>query len=427
MIRKIISILCIISILICSHANNTNASSATEVIELNRHKVIELALKNFVDVKLAQLKVDATKAQLAYVQSQIDHLAGKGINSPAIISLPDTFEEIIASIPNYDELSEEEQRELDYIIGIQMMINQSLNPVLELVGGIQYSTVFTDYMNSVASLKQAGITAEKEESIAGIQLESTLELVKYQATYQYYELLKMQNELEQQQSISRELEIHLKDSNVLYSLGLIEKGELDRLQREYNLQLNLVIDQQKMFDLELRKFSTKLGIDRKKQVKLQPVSSYTSFIPTDEKKIDMSKMIELRLVEEEVIFNKEMAESANGNNPELLKYYQKITETQTETKAIIKLQISQYIEALVLEGNALINQVNGNEVQYEASQQSVKDIQLLFSAGKVTSKEVETAKFQLDRARIVLENSNLNYEIFKEKWLLVINGVTVNS
>ncbi|URN95547.1 MAG: hypothetical protein NAG76_04700 [Candidatus Pristimantibacillus lignocellulolyticus] len=426
MIRKIISILCIISILICSHANNTNASSATEVIELNRHKVIELALKNFVDVKLAQLKVDATKAQLAYVQSQID-LAGKGINSPAIISLPDTFEEIIASIPNYDELSEEEQRELDYIIGIQMMINQSLNPVLELVGGIQYSTVFTDYMNSVASLKQAGITAEKEESIAGIQLESTLELVKYQATYQYYELLKMQNELEQQQSISRELEIHLKDSNVLYSLGLIEKGELDRLQREYNLQLNLVIDQQKMFDLELRKFSTKLGIDRKKQVKLQPVSSYTSFIPTDEKKIDMSKMIELRLVEEEVIFNKEMAESANGNNPELLKYYQKITETQTETKAIIKLQISQYIEALVLEGNALINQVNGNEVQYEASQQSVKDIQLLFFAGKVTSKEVETVEFQRDRAHIALENSKLEYEIFKEKWLLVTNGVMVNS
>lgn len=176
---------------ITAHAD-TQVSSATKLLSME--ETIQLALTNYVDIKLSQWNIAETDSKFSYVSSEKKKLEQKNvvITSGLLPVNPDIF---ISSIPGYSDLSKEEQAGVNQSIPIQIMINTSLN---------QWVSAQTESQNSynqetkTAQLKEFRDqlrTLETDKVINQLRLQKTEALIRYYAVQKYYQLSSLKKRL----------------------------------------------------------------------------------------------------------------------------------------------------------------------------------------------------------------------------------------
>lgn len=218
---KLLLILCM-SVLISSVVQpfqvDGSDAEAADVRVLSKDSIIDLALKNYIDVKLAELRLRSSESQLDYAEIQKDMTSEVG-GSPIPSHLPTLPEELLEQIPNYGQLSDEEKAEADQMIMIQSMINHSFNQFLDSQNSEQYDAMLRGKESNLTSLSDNIRSLKSDKAIASLELEKTKKLVEFYAVQQYYRLLNADNSLKSEELEAKYLDNRVQDALLLFKYG----------------------------------------------------------------------------------------------------------------------------------------------------------------------------------------------------------------
>jgi hypothetical protein len=401
-----------------------NDRAAVQV--LSKESIIDLALKNYVDVKLAQLRLRAAEGQLEYARSQ-KNIASEVEQAPIPSRLPTLPEDLLEQIPNYDQLSDEEKAEVDQMIMIQSMINHSFNQFLDVQNAEQYDAILKEKEINLLSLGDNVRSLVSEKEIAYLELEKMKRLVEFYAVKQYYRLLNAGNSLKSAEIEASYFDNRVKDAQLLYKYGKITEIELEQAKSNSLKQWSISNHVSRQYDLQLKMFKSELGIDTKQAVIIEAINLKLPNEGNPHLSVKLEDNFELRQADEAIRLAKENYDSVSKSNLTLSSYYLTVWNAKKEEKAVVKQQLELRLLQLEQEGNALFAEAKQLADDKVILIQKIQDYETLLLNGRITVRDLEDLQLELAKLDIAIDNANRSYGIFQEKQALASKGILLGS
>lgn len=393
---------------------------------LSKESVIDLALKNYIDVKLAQLRLRSSESQLDYAQIQKNMTSEVG-ERPTPSHLPTLPEELLEQIPNYDQLSDEEKAEADQMIMIQSMINHSFNQFLDAQNSEQFNAMLKEKTINLVSLSDNIRALASDKTIASLELEKTKNLVEFYAVQQYYRLLNTGNSLKSAELEAKYLDNRVQDAILLFKNGKITESELEQAKSKSLKEQSISNHMRLQYELQLKLFKSELGIDTKQEVVIKEVNLKLPNEGYSHLTVKLEDNYELRQADEVIKLAKDNYDSVSKTNLTLSSYYLRVWNDKKEEKAIRKQQLELRLMQLEQEGNSLFAEAKRLAQEKVELIQNIQDYETLLRNGRITVRNLEDLQLELAKLNLAIDNANLSYGIFQEKQALASKGILLGT
>ncbi|OZQ78082.1 hypothetical protein [Paenibacillus odorifer] len=404
---------------ITAHAD-TQVSSATKLLSME--ETIQLALTNYVDIKLSQWNIAETDSKFSYVSSEKKKLEQKNvvITSGLLPVNPDIF---ISSIPGYSDLSKEEQAGVNQSILIQIMINTSLN---------QWVSAQTESQNSynqetkTAQLKEFRDqlrTLETDKVINQLRLQKTEALIRYYAVQKYYQLSSLKKTIEYDKQESQYWFQQSEDTLRSYEHGLLSKRSLDDFNRKNIVQKSIFERNLRSYEAQLEQFKLELGLSSYSEVLLDDVISSAPEPVNCNTVISLSSNYDLREEDARITLAKDNLDAAKASDAELITYYSVLWSSQIAHKNIVQQQLEEKLASYKPEANEIDFEYSELKEQQLELVRVSQDNDTLLNSGLISAAQADQDKLDLLNLNRQFDKQKVKYGLFQAKVTLALSGV----
>ncbi|ULO08011.1 TolC family protein [Paenibacillus sp. 19GGS1-52] len=390
---------------------------------LSIEEAVQLSIANYADIQLANWKVVLSDAQLSYVDSEKRKLEGKDV---AVTSgnLPTAPEYYLNSIPNYDRLSDEDKAAINQSIAIQIMINSSMNQLINAQTASQNSYNQQQKESQLQDFNDQLRSLETDRVLSRLELQKSQALIRYYTIQKYYQLSSLRATIEYGKKEQQYWSTQVKDALKLYSNGLISKKELEDSQvKERQQEAALELDTSS-FQSQIDFFTQALGLSEYKEVILEEVPLLDIPEPGSwSMAFKLEDNFDLKEADAKIKLAKENLDIVKSSEPELKTYYTILWSSQIGNKNILQQQCEQKLAEYKAEANAFYAQYSQLKEQHEQLFQTVEDSNTLFSKGLISVAEKDKNELELITLAQKIDKQKSDYAIFLEKIKLANNGI----
>lgn len=397
-------------------------NSAKETIILDRASIMERAAANHLSVLENRMQQWSQSVQLSYLGLQREAVTTAS-DWANVGRLPAAMEELRELIPDYDELSEEEQQELELPLSIQSMINSSLNEYAGRLAAQQNAVLLAERQHTLDTLDDQIRNVMADLTNGLIETDKVKQLARFSALQSGYEVLLLLNEretarLEWEQAVKRQ-----HDTRALYAVGLATGTEQEEAEAEIK-RLAVVVDtlnRQYLHRMALLK--QELGIDESTPVVLSDLNGLRLQEEVRLQAVDLGQQYDMKQAEERLAQAKANYERKKASDRSLAQVYLITMEMEAENQRLVRRQLEQQLARLEEQGKTLSDRLASLQAEREKLAASRQDQLVLLTQGQVAGRETEELDFAIARLEKAIEQAVLNYEMWKEKKWLALQGV----
>ncbi|CAH1209392.1 hypothetical protein PAECIP111892_03207 [Paenibacillus auburnensis] len=416
---------CLIVITSDPRAVFADSAGAATVKTLSLDEAIRLALDHYSDLKLSNWKVAENDAHLSYITSVKKKLEDKNVTAASSL-LSVSFNDFLKSIPNYDQLSDEDKAGVQQSITLQIMINTSINQWIQAQTVSQNSynqelknSQLLEYSDQLRSL-------ESNQTLSRLEIQKSEALVRYDTIQKYYQLCSSQMNIEYQQKDKQYLDTQADDALVLYNAGLLPKKDLEAAQVKAQQQETAI--ERNLGSLKAQKelFKQELGLSAFSEIIFSPpalpaIPKPGSFSTV----IKIEDSLELKEQDAKVKLAQDNYDAVLPSEIELKNYYHVLWSSQLEQRTILQQQLELKLTGYKSEANDLCQRNVQLLEDYSRIEQALKDIRTLNSMGLASLAEVDKTVQQLNQSNQQMDSLKYEYLIFLEKVNLAVKGVVI--
>lgn len=396
---------------------NTQNGDLSKIVNLTLEAAHERILDKSSHIKYLQIKLASLGQQRNDLRKRIDELS-QDITSFIGGNLPISAQYFLSFFPDYEQLTEVEQAEIDQYIAMQIMINQSLNQLLDEQANQQQVAWERNVANERKALNGALRMADAEYEKGSLELIKAKDLAKLEVTQKYYTLLIQQNNIVAMQMEYDYLKQHVVDIQELYNYGLaslIELADANEQLENHTLQLQFA-ERDYAFNIEDLCIMLELSLDKNVQLE----QGNQRMINKQFKEYEWLEMndildqdVDLVIINEDVDLYRNIYEKESDTfvkNEHLFMWIAK-----TEEREILKQQVEQKWRQFQLEYKHYISEINRLEKERINLEQKWTDINTQYEVGIVTIKELEVLELELEKVRLDSESLSWEIAVFLEK------------
>ncbi|OAB40669.1 hypothetical protein PMSD_01870 [Paenibacillus macquariensis subsp. defensor] len=405
----------------------TFADSTSETItkEISLLESYDLALKDPVNIRLLMNRIEAMNYQKDYLNWQQDEL--NNTNTEFIASnLPTSPELFMDQFPNYNELSKEEQSEINQLVNTQILINSSLNQLLDGISLQQQIALEKEIDKQRKTLHSNMRALESDQEKARFELDKAKELIKFYVTQKYINILSLENDLKYLSLENSSYVTQVEDENMLYQYGLSTQKSIEEIKNILAKQSNKLDVKIIEHDYYMNEFKLELGLPISQEIQLIQVD-----LPSTEVSLmDVNKIVgssyDLNQIDQNINLAMKNYEAVSDSESGPLKRYLKaVWELSLQERVLLQQQLEQKVRAYQNEEKEILSEVIQFELEHNEFLKQKEDVQTRYGFGLITIKELEKNEIDLQRAIQLLQNSNLSYVLFKAKLQLASRGVVL--
>lgn len=425
MIKKSVLILLTCFLLFIPYTVTTFADSLEwdNVKNLSIEEAVQFSLENYADIQLANWKVVLSDAQLSYVDSEKRKLEGKDV---AVTSgnLPTAPEYFLNSIPNYDQLSDEDKAAINQSIAIQIMINSSMNQLINAQTDSQNSYNQQQKESQLKDFNDQLRSLETDRVLSRLELQKSQALIRYYTIQKYYQLSSLRANIQYGKKEQQYWSTQADDALKLYSNGLISKKELEDAKIKERQQETLLELYSSNYQSQLDLFTQALGLSKYKEVILEEVPLLDIPEPGSwSMAFKLEDNLDLKEADAKIKLAKENLDTIKSSEPELKTYYTILWSSQIGNKNIMQQQFEEKLAEYKTEANQIYALYSQLKEQHEQLFQTVEDSNTLFSKGLISVAEKDKNELELITLAQKIDKQKSDYTIFLEKIKLANNGV----
>ncbi len=422
MFRAYLPVICLF--FLCGAWTASADGGEGQTVILNRETIRELALKNYLDIQLAQLNVKASQTELNYVYSKQDE-ANKAITGPTASRLPVTAEEFLAQIPEYDKLSDEQKVEIDQAIRIQGMINESFNQFINAQNSEQYRALLREQSLNLVSLNDNVRSVISKSNLAKLELDKTKQLVGYYAIQQYTRILSAKNNIASLELEADHLIQNVEDTRHLLKLGLASQAELSEAQSSREDKQAELEQMKTQYNALVHAFTANLGISKDQTLLFQLLEVDVSRDDRSTVSIHLDDNYDLRKINEEIRSARASYDELLTKDRYLADFHLSTWYRKNDEKELLRKQLDRAMKQMEYEEQSLHQKIGHLEKKFNENLQLQRDRIRLAETGQVAHKQLEDINLAVNLMRFQLDNAKLEYYMFQEKKQLALNGVVL--
>lgn len=404
--------LIVITTVISPNIVQAASSDNDEPIDLTRGMILELAVKNDLTVQQQDLQIKLSNGELLYYDKQREELVLNSGPRPQV--LPTTIEELLTFVPDFNELSEQEQQETVAMLSVQAMINASMNQILEFLAQSQDQAGFQQWFNQMEGLNNSVSGKLYDLRVANLDKQKQKLAAQLQAVTSYYELHALQIDLRAAEYEVGVLEAQLADSKHLSKFGLVTKKEIEQIEHQLSQQKVGVNRIQGAVDEKMDNFKLLLGLTKDQRIILPPLEEMRLKETINIASIKVENQYEYKKAEEALTYAIERRNDAN-NDSILSEYLEKVIQVETDRKKIVSSWLEQKSQALYSQKESLSFAVTEVTNKQRSTESLLTDYKQLYAAGQITEREIEVVNHELVRIQFAEEKAILNQLIWQEK------------
>lgn len=424
MLKKTILFVLSFLLLLCPHSIIVHADTqgSIQLKSLSIEEAVQLALTNYVDIKLTQWNITKTESQLLYVSTEKKKLEQKNVSvSSGMLPVnPDYFNE---SIPNYEDLSEEEQAGINQSILIQIMINTSLNQLISAQAESQNSY---NQEAKTAQLKEFGDqtrTLETEKVINQLRLHKTEAMIRYYAIQKYYQLSSLKKTIEYDKQESEYWFQQSEDTLRSYDQGVLSKKSLEDFNHKSDERKSVFERNLRIYEAQLEQFKLELGLSSNLEVILDDVITSAPEPVHWNTVINLSTNYDLYEEDARIKLAKDNLDAVKASDTGLVTYYSVLWSSQVAHKIIVQQQLEEKLAGYKSEANEVeFGYSHLKEQQLDLIQTS-QDNATLLSTGLISAAQADQNKLDLLNLNRELDKQKVEYALFQAKVTLALSGV----
>lgn len=424
MLKKTVPLILSFLLLILPHSITVHADTQASIAikSLSMEEAVQLALTNYVDIKLSQWNIAETDSQLSYVSTEKKKLEQKNVavSSGVLPVNPDTF---INSIPGYDDISEEEQTGINQSILIQIMINTSLNQLISAQTESQNSYNQDVKTSQLKEMRDQLRTLETDQVIQQLRLHKTQALIRYYAVQKYYQLSSLKKTIEYDKQESQYSFQHYVDARRSYEYGLLSKKIFEDYEHKRAGQTLAFERNVRNYEAQLEQFKLELGLSSYSEVILDDVITSAPDPVSWSTAISLSTNFDLHEEDARIKLAKDNLDAVKASDPELVSYHSVLWSSRIAHKNIVQQQ---------LEGKIAAYKPEANEISYEYLQLKEQELELiqasqdndsLLSTGLLSAAQTDQNKLDLLTLNREFDKKKMEYALFQAKVTLALSGV----
>ena len=425
-VRSTCVLLIFLIVLLLSNTGSLQANSLqNQVTVLTRENIVNQALNHFAAIQQSQLQLRSQVAQLGYLQAQ------RNIEETSLTPLrpsfyPTSMEELINSIPDYDQLTDDQKQQLESVLAIQSMINASLNQYIDAQVKQQNAVLLYQQQQNLKSIDEQLRAATFDVQISVMEIEKTKRLVQYNALQSVYQIMLLLKDLEGAELEEAYLEQSYLDAQFLYENGKLTSQETEKARLQWTNQHKQVEELSQQLEFRKKLFKFDLGYKDDQTIKfpdeITDISLEEEAVNSD---IQLSDQIDLKKAAASIKQAELNYDKAKNDNSALANYYLSVISIENDNKTLVERQLEKRMEEFKAEEQSLLDQLD--RLQEELSQviQSKNDLKKLFANGLVTGREVEAIEFEVAQINLAVDKARIGYEIWKEKKWAAVHGVLI--
>ncbi|GED64383.1 hypothetical protein [Lysinibacillus fusiformis] len=413
---------CFLGILLCVFCVSTAAQAKeTEDIEtITIEKAIELALNNHGNIKLLETKIKALSSQHKNIQDELKEL--DNIHNPTISLLPTNPEYFLHQHPDFNQLAEEEKEAIGQLIGTQILINTTLNQLLEGQEVIRNQELQEKIKVQREELNNAAKVIDANQSKNYIGIEKTREAIKQYISQKYISLLLLDAEIKQLKKELSYIHSDIEDLWIMAEHGLTSNKDVEKKEREIK-KLNQQLDEKvRAFHFYLEELKLEVGLPYNRMLQLQSIDKEINRLPIMELESKMYKMFNVRELEEDILLAEKNYTSAESSKTNLKDYYYQTWQVAKYEKDNLVKELKVKIKKFYFEQEEMFLQMNNLQETKASLIADKKDLQIQYSAGVITSAELERIDRDIQRIESEINIYKFNYYILSEKYTQALNG-----
>ncbi|MFZ4202152.1 hypothetical protein [Lysinibacillus sp. NPDC056220] len=411
-----------LSIVLCMFCVSTVAQAKeTEDIEtITIEKAVELALNNHGNIKLLETKIKALSSQHKNIQDELKEL--DNIHNPTISLLPTDPEYFLHQHPNFNQLPEEEKEAIGQLIGTQILINTTLNQLLEGQEVIRNQELQEKIKVQREELNNAAKVIDTNKNKNYIGIEKTREAIKQYISQKYISLLLLETEIDQLKKEVSYIHMDIEDLLIMKEQGVTSNKDVEKKEREIE-KLNQQLDEkERAYRFYLEELKLEIGLPYNRMLQLQSIDKEINRLPIMELENKMYKMFNVRELEEDILLAEKNYNSADSNKTNLKDYYYQTWQVAKYEKDNLVKELKVKIKKFYFEQEEMFLQMNNLQEARASLIADKKDLQIQFNAGVITSAEVERIDRDIQRIDSQIKIYKCEYYMLSEKYTQALNG-----
>ncbi|MBG9692091.1 hypothetical protein [Lysinibacillus sphaericus] len=411
-----------LSIVLCMYCVSTVAQAKeTEDIEtITIEKAVELALNNHGNIKLLETKIKALSSQYKNIQDELKEL--DNIHNPTISLLPTDPEYFLHQHPDFNQLAEEEKEAIGQLIGTQILINTTLNQLLEGQEVIRNQELQEKIKVQREELNNAAKVIDTNKNKNYIGIEKTREAIKQYISQKYISLLLLETEIDQLKKEVSYIHMDIEDLLVMKEQGLTSNKDVEKKEREIE-KLNQQLDEkERAYRFYLEELKLEIGLPYNRMLQLQSIDKEINRLPIMELESKMYKMFNVRELEEDILLAEKNYNSADSNKTNLKDYYYQTWQIAKYEKDNLVKELKVKIKKFYFEQEEMFLQMNNLQETRASLIADKKDLQIQFNAGVITSAQVERIDRDIQRIDSQIKIYKCEYYMLSEKYTQALNG-----
>ncbi|MDQ6422293.1 hypothetical protein RB620_22960 [Paenibacillus sp. LHD-117] len=392
---------------------------------LTRETIANQALNHYLALQQSQLQLRSQIAQLGYLQTQRDLEATSFIPmKPGYF--PTSMDELIRLIPDYEQLSDEQKKQMESVLAIQSMIHTSLNQYIDAQTQQQNATLFFQQQQNLKSLDEQLRSASFGVQSSVLEMEKTKLLVQFYAFQSVYQIVMLEKDLNVAELEQSYLEQNHQDAQKLLEAGQLTSQDAEdaRLKMQGQQQAVAALSQQ----LTIRKklLNRDLGYKESQQIM---IPNKLSEIALEEKEIApdvrLDEQIEMKMANAAIQQAEASYNTTKSDNSALAIYYKSIISIETDKKGLVARQLEKKKEELTAEQLSLLDELDRLQEERVLLMRTKNDQKKLFQHGLISGREVEAVEYEITKLDIAIEKTQISYEIWKEKKWAALHGLLI--
>lgn len=388
---------------------------------ITKEQAIEQALENNGNVMLLEAKINALQAQENYIENERDEL--NNVEQPDVTALPTDIKFFKEQFPEFNQLESEEKQAVEQLITTQILINTSLNQLLEGQREAGNQDLQEKIKLQREELNKAAIVAGIDKNKNQIDLERTTEVIKYYISQKYITLLLLESEIEQLKMEQSYIEKGIQDFDVLKEHGLIHGKDFEKKGSELQKAEQKLSEKEKIYQFYLEELKLEIGLPYDQMVSLGKIDRVVDKLPIKDLESQISKMFNVKTMEENIRLNQEHYNMNTDSDKTSLKdyYYYNLQATKYEKEVLIKEMVAK-VKQLELEQETLFKQIENLKESKEDLLRDKKDLEIQFNVGFITGIENEKINHDIQRIEHEIEICRYQFYVLEEKFNRALNG-----
>ncbi|WP_042479074.1 hypothetical protein [Bacillus ndiopicus] len=387
---------------------------------ITKDEAIDLALKNQGNVRLLEVKIKALQSQKNYIENERKEL--ENIEQPTLNMLPTSIEFFIEQFPEFDQMAEEEKIAVDQLITTQILINTSLNQLIEGQTLAQNQALQEKIELQREELNKAAITAEIDKNKSQIELERTTEAIKYYISQKYITLLLLEEEIEQLKMELLYIQSDIQDFTVMKEHGLIHYKDFEKKSNEIQMLEQKLSEKERAYQFYMEELKSEIGLPFDQKINLEKIDVAIEKLSISNLESQINRMFSVRAIEEDIRLGQEHYTNTDSDKTHLKDYYYYNWQaTQYEKETLLK-EIQAKVKKLDLEQDTIFTQMEDLQGSKEALIIDKEDLEIQFNLGFVTRIEIDKINRDIQRAESKINMCKYQYYLLYEKFSRALNG-----